>query len=140
MLLYIVIVYCIMHVVSQPFLAQATLAQAMPKRVRQCANPAVGEADYIECIRSYADKKTVHELLGPLVDEFHRLTPDAVIRSARLLELLIQKGIANGVIYSTRFECAVRATCECPPTRSMDARSAEVTDHIRLCVLPWLGR
>ena len=105
----------------------------MQKRARQCANPNVRESDYVEAIKDFVGKHEISELLGPLSNKLHKLTPHAVVRASKLLELLVDRGVGNGVLYSTRFECAVKATCMAPRGRDVDAWSAEVTDHLRLC-------
>ena len=115
------------------FFAHHFSSPAMLKRVRQCANPAVREADYIQCIQGYVGRKALEEMLGPLVSDFHRLAPSSVIRCSRLLEMLIQKGVRNGVIFTSRVECAIKAVGISPASKSADLWAVEITEHVRLC-------
>lgn len=105
----------------------------MPKRARQVANPAVREHDYIECLKAFKGKRCLHDVLGATVSQFHRLTPSSLVRCVGLLELLVQRGIHNGVVFTKRLECAVKAVCTPPALKSPDLYASEITDHVRIC-------
>ena len=85
-------------------------------------------------MKAFCGKRDIESLLGPLVQDFHRVTPAAVVRCSKLLELLMDAGVSNGVLYPSRFETAVKSSMvPSAPGKSHDLWASEITDHIRLC-------
>jgi len=71
-------------------------------------------------------------LIGPLAKDFSRITPAAGVRVSQFLESLIEKGLKNGVLFTSRMELAIKATASVPKGKNADLWATEVTEHIRL--------
>ena len=101
----------------------------LSKRPRQCANRNVRESDYVDCLKSVAGKMGIEQALAPLVSESYRLTPLHVVRCAKLLDSLIDKGVQNGVILPARCQVAVKSLLG----KGGDLMATHITVHIQLC-------
>ena len=103
------------------------------KRQRQIANPAVTEDGYMRALTTWAKGGDLCQMLGPLVQEGHKVTPAAVVRISGLLDYLVNEGCTNGVVFPSRFESAVRRFpgVKAPDNRGMQVWAADVTDHVR---------
>lgn len=103
------------------------------RRDRAVANPEVSDRDYTECIEEFVKNSALHHVLGPrLATALHTVTPNMVVRLCPLIESLIRKGAKNGVIYPTRFEACLRATCpEIPKEYNAAVYIHKATEHLR---------